>query len=107
MATNYNDREKEPSTRRKGRLYQNILSGLAVIAGLGGGKLALDNRQSMDTFKGNTAAILEPSDKHIREVCRSEFEPEIKRLERDNEQTRKDFERSLDQIIKFYDRRMK
>lgn len=94
----------EAITRRKKRTRQSAFAVLlfSVVSGLG--KLTWDLNQLVSKNEIDKQDVVKPSADYIREICRNEFKSEVERLERQNEQTRKDFERSLDQVIKYYGR---
>lgn len=96
---------KEKSRRFERRHKQNLLSLLLVSVGAGGGKLALDFIHAMDGIKPSEIQVIEVKDEYIRKICRDEIKSDLDRLKDATEQVKKDFERTVDQILRIYDHR--
>lgn len=107
MAEDSNTETQLTRKKRKTRQSAFAVLVLSVVSGLG--KLTYDVSQlankNAEHSEDRTERVVKPSTDYIREICRGEIKAEVERLERQVEQTRKDFERSLDQVIKYYDRR--
>lgn len=98
-------KDTDSTERRKPRAREAVAQYLSVgsLVAVLGGIYKIDDY--VTKIVESRIAILKPNRDYIQQIAREEFEPKIAHLAREVENSRKECERWIDQVMRFNDRR--